>query len=149
MKFDIVVEDKMIAVDDEWLEIDDTVWPEGVWAIHWDGTKGEIEYKDSMIENEEITDLKPYMHLVTAHTDQKVLNSSKTMSVEEHWKRIRLIRDKLLSDTDWMLLDDAGLTIPERLQVIAYRQELRDIPQTFANPENVVWSDRPTFTRGK
>jgi len=149
MKFDAVIQDKIMAVDDQWLFVDDAVWPEGVWAIHWDGTSGEIEYEDSLRENEEIKSLKDFEHLLTAYDDQKILRSTDNRSSEEKWKDIRRLRNAKLENTDWMLLDDAGLSIPQRQQVIAYRNELRDIPQTFANPDNVVWSDVPSIRRGK
>lgn len=59
------------------------------------------------------------------------------------WEEIKERRNKLLYESDWTQLLDAVLTNQERLDWQLYRQELRDIPQTFSSPELVIWPEAP------
>lgn len=59
------------------------------------------------------------------------------------WDEVRAERAKLLSSCDWTQLSDAVLTIEERVAWQEYRQALRDIPQTFANAEEIIWPIMP------
>ena len=54
------------------------------------------------------------------------------------WDIIRAKRDQLIRDSDWTMIP--GATV-DQSQWAAYRQILRDIPQTYAEvgPESVVW----------
>ena len=59
-------------------------------------------------------------------------------------KSIRTKREILLSKTDWTVSADAPFTTAEKNAWKAYRQELRDLPDTFANnPADVVWPIPP------
>jgi len=55
------------------------------------------------------------------------------------WAGIRGERDNLLAATDWWAVSDRAMSSDET----NYRQALRDVPQTFANPEDVVWPTKP------
>ena len=56
------------------------------------------------------------------------------------WNKIRDRRNKLLMLSDYTQVNDW----PGNKQVwIMYRQALRDIPQTYTNPEDVVWPTQP------
>lgn len=52
---------------------------------------------------------------------------------------IRLERDKLLSETDWMALSDVTMSA----EMAAYRQALRDITAQEGFPYNVTWPEKP------
>lgn len=58
------------------------------------------------------------------------------------WDIIRLRRNKLLQVSDYTQLPD----FPEakKTEWATYRQALRDIPQTYATPEEVIWPTKPT-----
>jgi hypothetical protein len=59
---------------------------------------------------------------------------------QQKWNEVRLNRNGLLSQSDWTQLDDSK----ENKEAWAlYRQELRDIPQTFSTPESVIWPSKP------
>jgi hypothetical protein len=62
---------------------------------------------------------------------------------DHDWTRIRKERDALLTSCDWTQLLDAPLTLSERNAWSEYRQTLRVIPQTFTNPDEVVWPEVP------
>lgn len=59
------------------------------------------------------------------------------------WDKIRVKRAELLSACDWTQFNDAILIIEEKTAWQEYRQALRDIPQAFATPDNVVWPIAP------
>ena len=59
------------------------------------------------------------------------------------WDTIRAKRDQIIRDTDWTMTPDASV---DQAQWAAYRQILRDLPQTFAKggPESVIWPTEPS-----
>ncbi|WP_210499661.1 phage tail assembly chaperone [Vibrio crassostreae] len=60
------------------------------------------------------------------------------------WGLVRKERNSLLSQADQLVetaLDKNVDVTPFR----QYRQALRDIPQTFTNPEDVVWPQKPSL----
>jgi hypothetical protein len=59
------------------------------------------------------------------------------------WDSIRAKRDQIIRETDWTMTPDASV---DQAQWAAYRQILRDLPQTFAKtgPESVVWPTEPS-----
>ena len=62
------------------------------------------------------------------------------------WNDIRAKRDSILQSTDWTMT--TGATV-DQAQWAAYRQVIRDIPQTYKNktPDDVVWPTQPS-TKG-
>jgi len=86
-----------------------------------------------------------------ANTDyQEYLEWAKTNTAEAAdgltWDDIRGKRDSILKDTDWTMT--TGATV-DQAQWAAYRQNLRDIPQTYKDktPDDVVWPTQPS-TKG-
>jgi len=59
------------------------------------------------------------------------------------WDDIRKERDVLLAMYDWTQLADVALTIEEKAAWSDYRQALRDLPQMFESPEDVVFPTSP------
>jgi len=59
------------------------------------------------------------------------------------WGTIRAKRDQIIRDTDWTMIPDASI---DQAQWAAYRQILRDLPQTYAatGPESVIWPTAPS-----
>ena len=59
------------------------------------------------------------------------------------WDDIRSKRDSILSSTDWTMT--TGATV-DQAQWAAYRQVIRDIPQTYSGktPDDVVWPTQPS-----
>ena len=85
-----------------------------------------------------------------ANTDyQEYLEWSKTNTAETAdvdtltWDSIRATRDQILRDTDWTMT--TGATV-DQAQWAAYRQVIRDIPQTYKDktPNDVVWPTQPS-----
>jgi hypothetical protein len=87
----------------------------------------------------EVALLKERVELLEAVLREKeILNES-----ENSWDIIRAKRNYLLKATDWTLTPGSSL---DQAQWAAYRQILRDLPQTYTNPEDVVWPVKPSTT---
>jgi len=73
-----------------------------------------------------------------------IVSAEKPAIIEaEKWVAIRAIRNDLLQKSDWTVLPDSP---PAKTMLMAwktYRQALRDIPQTFARPDDVRWPEIP------
>ena len=58
---------------------------------------------------------------------------------EQKWINIRETRNLLLSHTDFYALSDSTLTN----EMQTYRQQLRDLPASTSNPDDVVFPTKP------
>jgi hypothetical protein len=58
---------------------------------------------------------------------------------EEQWSSVRQERDRLLAETDYIVLKSYEQGIPVPQEYIEYRQALRDIPQNQEDPFSVIW----------
>jgi hypothetical protein len=78
---------------------------------------------------------------------QEYLEWAKTNKAEAAagltWDDIRSKRDSILQATDWTMT--TGATV-DQAQWAAYRQVIRDIPQTYKDktPDDVVWPTQPS-----
>ena len=78
---------------------------------------------------------------------QEYLEWAKTNTAEAAdgltWDNIRSKRDEILRETDWTMT--TGATV-DQAQWAAYRQVIRDIPQTYSGktPDEVVWPTQPS-----
>lgn len=63
------------------------------------------------------------------------------LDVAGAWRAVRRERDMLIAQTDWTQLPD----VPQatRNKYAAYRQTLRDLPQTQTDPLSLVWPELP------
>lgn len=61
------------------------------------------------------------------------------------WRAIRATRDNYLLESDFWIMPDrwATYTQDEQYAWSVYRKKLRDIPQDFIDPKEVVWPDKP------
>jgi hypothetical protein len=60
--------------------------------------------------------------------------------VEWVWERLRNRRDALLAECDWRVVADAPW---DATPWVAYRQALRDLPDTTTDPRKAVWPVKP------
>jgi hypothetical protein len=65
---------------------------------------------------------------------------------DHKWRAIRTYRNELLSRCDWTQLPDAPLELWEKEAWAIYRQQLRDIPDVYENPDDVVIPFAPNET---
>ena len=63
---------------------------------------------------------------------------------EQILERVRKKRDRLLAASDWTQMPDVSLPTKTKEAWTSYRQELRDITETFKDDlENIVWPEEP------
>ena len=83
------------------------------------------------------------LKLEVASLDEKI-NEYKVLELEDSsWENVRKKRDYLLKSTDWT--KTPGSTV-DQAQWSAYRQILRDLPQTYKDKtsDEVVWPVQPS-----
>jgi len=72
--------------------------------------------------------------------DQALVDAAAVeVAAEQVAKSLRVKRNELLAETDYLALADVTLTDEMR----AYRQALRDLPANTADPANPVWPTKP------
>ncbi|WP_281559423.1 tail fiber assembly protein [Thalassomonas sp. RHCl1] len=59
------------------------------------------------------------------------------------WTQIRTKRDALMAATDWTQISDSPLSAEKKAEFAQYRQALRDLPQSTANPDDIAWPLKP------
>lgn len=70
---------------------------------------------------------------------------NKVISAEK-WLEIRVKRDKLIRDTDYLVQPDYPLSDSLKSKLTIYRQALRDIPQSGVEPDAIVWPLKPAIS---
>ena len=63
------------------------------------------------------------------------------LEIKTEWEKIRKSRNKLLSESDWTQVQDATC---DKLAWLEYRKNLRNIPQVYLSPFDVVWPVPPS-----
>jgi hypothetical protein len=58
-------------------------------------------------------------------------------------RNIRKERNKLLKDSDYIMVSDAPVDETQKQEWTTYRQALRDIPQDYDSPDEVVYPTKP------
>jgi hypothetical protein len=65
------------------------------------------------------------------------------LSDDEKWEQVRQKRNNLLAQSDWTVLIDSSLTDEKKQEYTTYRQDLRDLPSKYNNPDDVIFPDQP------
>jgi len=95
--------------------------------------------------NPDLFEIKPWpgseppIHDPAADPPVKSLDPWLTATLDD----VRAMRDWLLAACDWSQIADVPLETVKRDDWRAYRQALRDIPQTFRSPQEVEWPEKP------
>ncbi len=97
----------------------------GLQAVKDDGTGQAISDPDNMITEEEYNE------------------AIAEFEVFDGWVKVRKERNQLLKDSDYIMFPDITITTEKKQEWTTYRQSLRDIPQTFSNPDDVIYPDKP------
>ena len=74
-------------------------------------------------------------------TQEELEDALAQQQAEIPWEQGRGKRDKLLGDSDYVLMPDYPLA--DKSEWETYRQALRDVPQQMLLPDEVVWPDKP------
>jgi hypothetical protein len=98
-------------------------WPGAAWSLNGDSYEG-LDWLDDAP--------KPTLDELEAAWPE--------IQSDRAWAQVRAERDTLLAACDWTQVADA----PVDAQVWAdYRQALRDVPQDFSSPDEVVFPAVP------
>ena len=78
---------------------------------------------------------------VTWHRDEPMptLEQLQEALWKGDWAEVRTRRDELLKETDFYALSDVTMSA----EMATYREDLRDLPASTANSEDVVWPTKP------
>lgn len=100
----------------------------------------------ALTSNSDLTTLLAEFEILKAEVaslDEKI-NEYKVLELEDSsWENVRKKRNYLLKSTDWTVAP--GSTV-DQAQWSAYRQNLRDLPQTYKDKtsDEVVWPVQPS-----
>lgn len=84
-----------------------------------------------------------YPYTIEELTPEEIaINQEKKRQLD--WIPFREQRDQLLRDSDWTQIEDYSLLTTEQQTLWAeYRQALRDLPETYPDPADIVWPVAP------
>jgi hypothetical protein len=102
------------------------LYPGAEWTLDGDDYSGLTWYSDSEMPSQADLDA-----------------AWPAVEMERKWKALRSERDRLLAACDWTQVADAPLTASDKQAWADYRQALRDVPQDFDSPDDVVWPEAP------
>ena len=100
----------------------------------------------ALTSNSDLTNLLTEFEILKAEVaslDEKI-NEHKVLELEDSsWENVRQKRDYLLKSSDWTMNPDTTI---DQAQWSAYRQILRDLPQTYKDKtsDEVVWPVQPS-----
>ena len=127
-----------ISTDMSWI-------PSDVHAVHWDGSKGQIEYNDGK-QSATINSLGIYSQAEeTLNNELSRMKDQSDKAVSDTtflWEKLRVERDNLLFDSDWTQARDVTLANDNDWKT--YRQALRDLPANTSDPANPTWPTKPS-----
>lgn len=83
--------------------------------------------------------------ITTRDKTQEEIDKEKASQFEGEWHSVRIKRNNLLTDSDIEIVADKweNMDASVKLAWSTYRQELRNIPQTFSIPSEVIWPNKP------
>lgn len=100
--------------------------PQGGWSATWTEN---LELKKLIIEDS----------VENPPTLDEVLAQAAIEQPQIPWRKLRRERDRLLTESDWMVSSDRIASAEQ----LAYRQALRDLPANTVDPANPVWPTKP------
>ena len=119
---------------DDYVQIRDTV----VYNIKWQDDIGNAEE----ILDDEGKSQSPKVYVQSHLVPDDSAKDARILADE--WKQIRAERDRLLAETDWMMLSDTG-TVSTAWK--NYRKALREIPSSQDSAKvfsDIDWPDKPS-----
>ena len=122
---DLTIEDikKFSAPDNQIVGV-----PEGLQDL------GEYVFKDNQ-----------FIHIGSRPSENHAFNYSSLVweiDFQKAWANVRLNRDRLLNDCDWMVVKAQETGIPISDDWLTYRESLRDITKQ-TNPTTIKWPRKP------
>ena len=117
--------------------------PDSLLKIYgWLPLTVESENKAVFVSSEYIIEENQIREIViTRDKTLEEINEELEKETEQKWEEVRNKRNQLLNESDFLLLLDRWNTFSTEKQneILSYRQTLRDLPQNFQNPDEIVW----------
>jgi len=115
---------------------------EGLDVKYWTTDANGVDFCLSEApDSSEVIEVTPGLEILTKTKWNAEVSVVESRLNKELWKPAREKRNTLLSESDWTQARDVSLTNDS--DWIAYREELRNIPQTYSTPEEIVWPTKP------
>lgn len=91
--------------------------------------------------NFEILEDKVIENIITRDKNEEERSHDNSLKTTQEWSSVRKKRDELLSQSDKEVVVDKWLLMDEDTKVLwtKYRKKLRELPQEFTNPFDVVF----------
>jgi hypothetical protein len=149
----ILADNQMVSIDDHSLDGLDLELDAAIHAVQFDDqtNTGWIEYKDGR-RNQAITNLDDFADaLEIYHVTRNYIEAEQATAAQalqdymNGFDYIRDLRNQKLTESDWTQMLDSPLTPEQRTAWAEYRQDLRDVPQSFEDPADVVWPEKPSL----
>lgn len=79
--------------------------------------------------------------ITTRDKTQEEINNENQSTIESMWQSARIKRNNLLRESDIEILPDKweNMDLDVKASWSLYRRQLRDIPQIFSNPDEIIW----------
>lgn len=152
----IVKDDNLVRIDHRSLRFDLSPYrlPDNFHALQWYEDRGEMEFNDGT-HNERITDITIFQPIIDEFTRLAETGDNPPAPTEEE-KYANLVsqRDSYLGQTDWFIIRHSeqkrikqAISLEDDVvsELLVWRQELRDLPETYNNSEDWEWPDPPDF----
>jgi hypothetical protein len=83
--------------------------------------------------------------ITTRDKTQEDFEKEKNSQILAKWRSVRVKRNNLLKESDIEILIDKweAMNPDEKLLWSNYREELRDIPQKYSDPDSVIYPEKP------
>lgn len=124
-----------------------------VRALHWSATDKHVEFDTTyreLTDKDFNTYVMPYILLFEeGKEDVRKQEAAQLNDPVYCASQVRGMRDHLISETDYMLMQDYPLSAEDKKSMEVYRQSLRDItkdpsfPWTGTPVENIPWPKNP------
>jgi len=146
-KYNAFVKDGVITTKPLSWVADDGLRPTDEWLVR-EGYYGYVEApapaydrKTQRVEQVPLSQTTPVNGVITQAWRVVGLNPTEMIQAEdEAWSELRYTRDQKLVASDWTQVSDAPV---DKAAWASYRQKLRDMPNTTANPFNPNWPIAP------
>jgi len=79
----------------------------------------------------------------TLFLDQTKVDKQNASILEDKFRSMRNIRDKLLQETDFAMLPDSPFNSQKKNEFIKYRKALRDLPNNIVDINNFKFPTKP------
>lgn len=96
-------------------------------------------------QTQKVIEVSPYILMGAVYTRMAVLLTPEEIQtrITEMWGAIRVRRNQLLRECDYTVGRDSPYSEEDQQVWMAYREELRNLPQTQTDPANIVWPTKP------